>query len=377
MYFSFQNEISDSLWDSISKNYESQNYQAAILDAIFHLLKIIRDRTDLDLDGVALIGKSFGGSDPILKVNSMRTESEKNEQKGVESMLRGLYQGIRNPRAHEKVDDNKSTCDSLIVFIDFLLKLVEGSKTQFDIGEFCSRVFDPEFVKTEEYSNLLIDQIPENKIFDVILSIINQRNKLKSNTFYFLIKAFQRKISNEQNKELSIIASEILQKTTEDQDIRLFTSGFQKEDWEKIELTARLRTENKLLKSFEDGTFDLPNNQCGSGSLGTWLTNIVTNMEMKDKFDYILAKKLSSDDFEELEYLFKYFRNQILAYKKEPNASVISAIKKGLNRGDQRFYDLVEFSVDMKIEWTNQIKEAYENFKEIDLNPDIEDNIPF
>ena len=201
MYFPFQHEISNNLWERISKNYDNENYTGAILDAIFFLTKTIRDRTGFELDGVSLIGKVFGGKDPILKINKFQTESEKNEQKGIENILRGLFQAVRNPRAHEKIVDDKKTCDVLIVFIDYLLSLIEKSKAKFEIEDFFKRVIDIDFVESHDYAELLVSEIPANKIFDTLLFLLERRDFTKPNSFYYVIQAFLKRFNGEQKKE--------------------------------------------------------------------------------------------------------------------------------------------------------------------------------
>ncbi|MCH7754784.1 TIGR02391 family protein [candidate division KSB1 bacterium] len=382
MYFSYQHEISDKLWESISKNYESEDYSGAILDAIFLLSETIRERTDVELDGVSLIGKVFGGSNPVLKVNDFRTESDKNVQKGVENILRGLFQAIRNPRAHEKIEDEKKTCDVLITFIDYLLGLIESSKAKFEIDDFCSRVFDSDFVESEEYAELLVKEIPKNKIFEVLLEIFDRRHLAKPNKYYYIIQAFIKKLNDEQKKEFARIVSNVLKTSDDDNDFRLITTAYQGEDWLKLEISARLRTENKLIKSFEKGLYDSSSNRSKGGALGTWLSSITDNLKLKKQFRYSLIKKLSSDNYEEIEYLMRYFRNGILIFEEEPESSLISAINKRLKKGDSRFYDLVSaefFFSDSK--WLEKIKDNYDNFEEQDLDQTTsevdEDDLPF
>lgn len=379
MHFSFQHEISDRLWKSISKNYEAEDYSGAILDAIFLLSETIRERTDVELDGVPLIGKVFGGANPILKINNFKTESEKNVQRGVENILRGLFQSIRNPRAHEKIEDDKKTSDTIITFIDYLLGLIERSKAKFEMEDFCSRVFDTDFVESEEYAELLVKAVPKNKMFDVLLEIFDRRYLAKPNEYYYIIQAFIKKLNNEQQSEFIKIVSDVLKTSNDDNDFRLITTVFQGNNWPKLELSARLRAENKLIKSFEKGLYDSPNNRNESGPLGTWLSNIADNLKLNEQFRYSLIKKLSSDNYEEIEYVIRYFRNNILTFDEEPEYSLINAINKGLKKGDRRFYDLVsvEFiSPDSK--WTENIKDNFNNFEAKNLYPYVNKNdIPF
>lgn len=66
-----RNEIDVELWEVIQKNYESENYTGAILDAIFKLTDTIRNKTGLEGDGASLIGQAFGGDDPRIKLNAV------------------------------------------------------------------------------------------------------------------------------------------------------------------------------------------------------------------------------------------------------------------------------------------------------------------
>jgi uncharacterized protein (TIGR02391 family) len=124
--------IDERLWKAIENPYQSGNYSGAVVDSIHFVTELIRDRTGLDGDGQELVGKAVGGQNPLLKVNKLQTESERNEQKGVHNLLIGLYQGIRNPRSHGKYADTVDDADSIILFINFLLKMIDRAKAPFE-----------------------------------------------------------------------------------------------------------------------------------------------------------------------------------------------------------------------------------------------------
>jgi uncharacterized protein (TIGR02391 family) len=98
--------VDTRLWSAVEHAYEARDYTATILDAIHFLGQLIRERSGLESDGQALVGAAFGGANPVLKVNQLQTESDWNVQRGIESLLRGLYQAIRNPRSHQKHSDS-------------------------------------------------------------------------------------------------------------------------------------------------------------------------------------------------------------------------------------------------------------------------------
>src|SRR5690348_572445 len=96
-----RNEITQHLWNAIENVYEGGNYSHAILEAMHLLSNTLREKANIDGDGVSLVGQALGGDSPKLRLNRLQTDSERNIQKGIEQILRGLYVGIRNPRSHE------------------------------------------------------------------------------------------------------------------------------------------------------------------------------------------------------------------------------------------------------------------------------------
>lgn len=77
------------------------NYFHAVFEATKGLAQRIRDMTGIQGDGAALIDAVFAINRPILAFNTLRTESEKSEHKGIAMLLKGTFLAVRNPRAHE------------------------------------------------------------------------------------------------------------------------------------------------------------------------------------------------------------------------------------------------------------------------------------
>ncbi len=173
-----KNEIDVELWEVIQKDYDTKNYTGAILDAVFKLTDTIRNKTGLEGDGSSLIGQAFGGEDPRIKLNKLQTDSEKDIQKGIQDILRGIYTGIRNPRSHDSMSDDKSSTDAIIVFINYLLRLIDQSKLRFSEEDFLDRIFDHYYVKNKEYSDLLVQDIPKRQHANIaIQTILIRRNE--------------------------------------------------------------------------------------------------------------------------------------------------------------------------------------------------------
>ncbi len=368
MNLSVQIEFPDELWSAVSRSYESANYQGAILDGVVALATAIREKTGLDGDGVALVGKAFGGETPLLKVNRLRTESEQNEQRGIETILRGVFQGVRNPRAHARTDDDRQTCDAILTTVAWLWAIVDRAGMQFAKENLLARVLDPDFVETEEYADLLVQEIPESKVFDVCVALFDRRGETRPGPFAIMLKSLEKRLSPEQRHEMHSLASEILQTTNEDGDVRRLLSAFSGDRWVYISKTARLRIENRLIRSIGDGRYDVQKNRVAGGALGTWITSISPHMEMKLQYRHQLLRKLRTEDYEELEYVFRWFRNEIVNLDAEPEPELLRAIEAGLRRGDRRFYDLADVYVVFG-DLPEKITEAYEKFEEKNLDP--------
>ena len=162
--------IEERLWNFIKRSYNSEDYKNAILDSIQFVGDIIRDKSGLDNDGNQLVGRAFEGKNPKIKLNKLKTESERNVQKGIGSILRGIYSAYRNPRSHSNINDTEQDAFEVIIFINHLLKLIDKSKGKFSTELFLKRVFDEDFVQNKKYAELLVKEVPKNKAFETFLS---------------------------------------------------------------------------------------------------------------------------------------------------------------------------------------------------------------
>jgi len=173
------NLLKEDLWDTIKSSYQSEDYTTAILNSISYLRDTIREKSDSELDGVDLINKAFSGNDPKIKVNKLQTKNDINVQKGLRELLSGVYTHIRNPRSHDKYVDTKEDAISIILFLNYLLGIIDKSKSSFQKEDFIARVYDEYFVDSEKYAELLVNEIPNKEI---------------ENTFYALYSSIKEEI---------------------------------------------------------------------------------------------------------------------------------------------------------------------------------------
>jgi uncharacterized protein (TIGR02391 family) len=81
-------------------HFVNHHFREAVLNSVMVIYDLIRSRTGLNEDGDKLIGKVFALDSPYLVFSELDTESGQNDQKGFMQILKGLYQGVRNPNAH-------------------------------------------------------------------------------------------------------------------------------------------------------------------------------------------------------------------------------------------------------------------------------------
>ena len=96
----------------------------AVFEATKSLAERIREMSKVEQDGSALVDAVFSVQRPILAFNKLESETEKSEQKGLASLLKGCFSAVRNPLAHEpkilwlwKSEDDIVDYFSLISFL--------------------------------------------------------------------------------------------------------------------------------------------------------------------------------------------------------------------------------------------------------------------
>lgn len=83
-----------------TREFLADNYFHGILESSKGVFQRIRELTGLQTDGAELIQEAFSSKNPLIAFNSLQTESEISEHKGIASLMLGVCQFLRNPRAH-------------------------------------------------------------------------------------------------------------------------------------------------------------------------------------------------------------------------------------------------------------------------------------
>lgn len=356
--------------ESNSKNYEAENYTGSILDAIFKLTDTIRNKTGLEGDGASLIGQAFGGGDPCIKLNKLQTDSEKDIQKGIQEILRGIYTGVRNPRSHDAMADDKFSSDAIIVFINYLLKLIDQSKLRFCEEDFLARVFDPYYVNSKEYSLLLVQDIPKRQRANIAIQTILRRNNGDIYSLGHFLEALFEQLEDADLSRVYNVISDELKTTTDETDIRYLVHICPPKHWARIEQSVRIRIESILYTDFSKGWCDNTTHKCGThGALATWITREhLANFGEQNKWTHQAIEKIKSGDPRLVAYIENYFWDKI-CYINKSNISwwLRNYFEDGLKKNDQIIISKLENQITWEKDhpWWSIFEEALKSHPEI------------
>lgn len=87
--------------------YESEHYadavEAALKELNHQIKQHVLSKGGDEKDGAKLMRYAFSMSSPIIKLERLQTESERNIQQGYMDLFAGAMIGIRNPKAHSNI----------------------------------------------------------------------------------------------------------------------------------------------------------------------------------------------------------------------------------------------------------------------------------
>jgi len=294
-------------WNAIEGNFTSKKYTNSIIDAMLFISDTIREKTELEDDGVKLINNSFSKINPKIKISNLETQTDQDKQEGIANILRGLYQFIRNPRHHEKIEDIENDAISILLFINYIYKTLVKSKPNYEIDDFIKLVTDEGFVNEDEYVELIISRIPKRKIINTIFELFNYKencdfyiyNKVSTKLFVCLKAVESQAFLNKVESELLVV--------NDDTNRKYILASFPPEKWSQIDKLARIRTENRILKSIEIGKDENSN----KGWLATWCTSYFKYFITKEKILQLIHSKIESNEESQIRYCTKYILNNI------------------------------------------------------------------
>lgn len=320
---------------------------------------VIRARTDLHSDGTALAGQAFGGKSPKLSLNKLQTETDRSIQAGVEQLLRGIYQAIRNPRSHGRIEDTQADADALLVFVNYVLGLIGHAKTSFSLEETVARVLDEDFVPNKRYAELLVEEIPTRQRLQVGLETLELRAQAISERLVFFFQALLERLSTYDRAELFAALSGELRDSSGEDSLRMVLQILRPEQWPELTEVARLRSEHRLLKNFRAGLADIESGKCLAGELATLAIPFWPHFTLKNEFMEAAIDGLSASRPEALEYARSFALGHLSSLADKPPWQLQTTIANRIKDGDESVYLIVKFDITWKQElWGKRVNEA-------------------
>ncbi len=377
-----QTHIRPELWAAIASTYRSGNYSHAIVTAMHHLSGTLRERAGVDGDGSSLAGQALGGQSPRLRINKLQTRTERDIQTGVESIVRGLFQAIRNPRSHEITEDSKETADAIIYFIDYLLTILGQSEQPFTLDRFLSQMTDPLFAEIERYAELLISEIPAPRRGDVAVTLFRKRIDIEGRRLELIVPRLLDSLPKEALEDFMNVVSGELDTASDPTEIRSALQCLRPGLWSMIRERTRIRIENKVLQEIRIGAYDDWTDET-QGSLGIWARDYVTQFSNRSRVLQVIGQKLRGDSASECSYVARYFLRAIPSSAGDAiDHSLVKAIACAVSNGHEEVRnELRDCWSDYPPNWRDAIMSALKDLWKSDPDYlrsllDLED-IPF
>lgn len=106
--------------------FVSMHYADAVEAAVKALAECVRARSGSILDGDSLMTQAFSEKNPRLRINRLRSDSDRSEQRGHMMMCQGVVAAWRNPRAHSnQFEDSPENALMMLEHVQHLLEVTK------------------------------------------------------------------------------------------------------------------------------------------------------------------------------------------------------------------------------------------------------------
>ena len=102
--------------DAVETAYKEVN------DTVKHILRQVDGR---ELDGSTLMTTAFSANKPLIRLNMLETDTDRNIQQGFMMIMAGAMIGIRNPTAHSNLNPTDNQALHLICLASLLMRKID------------------------------------------------------------------------------------------------------------------------------------------------------------------------------------------------------------------------------------------------------------
>lgn len=120
--------IDPALRSATRSRFVTEHYADAIEAGVKALNECVRERSGSSEDGDALMTSVFSEKRPKLRLNRLRTDSDRSEQRGHMMMCQAVVAAWRNPRAHSsQFEDTPENALMMLEHIQHLMAVTRSA----------------------------------------------------------------------------------------------------------------------------------------------------------------------------------------------------------------------------------------------------------
>lgn len=155
--------------------FKSGHYSQAIFEAYKAINNYVKEKSGRGkLDGKDLMAKVFREDNPIIKLNELKTTSDKDEQEGFKFLFMGAMVGIRNPKAHDSIiHSDPIRALEYLSFASLLMRRIDEGIVTWKISQITESLEQKTFIKESEYVDALLQKLPSNQYKELTLQLID------------------------------------------------------------------------------------------------------------------------------------------------------------------------------------------------------------
>jgi hypothetical protein len=275
------------------------------------------------------------------------------------------------------VADSRVDADALILFVDYLQRLLGQARDGFSIDECVARVLDENFVPDMRYAGLLVAEVPPRQRLQVALAVYRRKTDSDGTKLRYFFESLLDGMSQGEQVEFWQAVSAELRESNDDAALRALLQIANLTKWMLIDEAARIRTENRLIRNLNDGRYVAKTAKCTGGALATWSRGLWPQFVLRDKLVGTILEKLRSSSTDGQNYVLKFCFDQCIGLLATPPAILSSFVVEQLKAGDVRFKSALEITVDRDPPyWGEDVASAFRDFQAADPVED-DDDLPF
>jgi uncharacterized protein (TIGR02391 family) len=119
-------DIHPEIESAIGELFRNGHYANAVEDACKVLDQLVKKKSSRsDLSGTKLMQAVFSPNKPVLRFNDLKNQTDLDQQQGMMFLYSGAMLALRNPRAHELIQDDPEKALEYIGFLSLLAKSLD------------------------------------------------------------------------------------------------------------------------------------------------------------------------------------------------------------------------------------------------------------